>query len=138
MTTALTDHLQAILDREGALTPLLVVEEARLPGHPLHSSFEWDDSIAGEKYRHVQARELIRSAVVVYRQPDGAPVRVRAFHSINRVDGPSYVPIAEIAEDPMMRKVVLQGAEREWKTLLRKYSHLEEFMDTVRRDTEAA
>jgi hypothetical protein len=52
MTTAIRDQLQSIYDEQGVLTPALVVETARDENHPLHASFEWDDGIAGEKYRH--------------------------------------------------------------------------------------
>lgn len=133
MTTALRDHLHAIRDEAGALTPRIVLEVARDPEHPLHNRFEWDDSIAGQKYRLAQARELIRMAVEFVDAPAG-PVKVRSFHSVNRVDGPTYEPIAEVRADPFMSKLVLQAAEREWKTLYQKYSHLAEFLAAVRKD----
>ena len=133
MTTALRDHLNAIRDQAGALTPRVVVDAARDPENPLHNRFEWDDSIAGEKYRLGQARELIRLAVEFVEAPDG-PVKVRSFHSVNRADGHRYEPISEIATDPFMSKLVLQAAEREWKALFVKYKHLAEFLETVRKD----
>jgi hypothetical protein len=40
-------------------TPEGVVEAARAETSPLHGFFEWDDNIAGEKYRLGQARDLI-------------------------------------------------------------------------------
>lgn len=137
MTTALRDHLHAIRDTAGELTPRVVVDVARDPGHPLHNRFEWDDSVAGEKYRLHQARELIRIAVEFVDGTDG-PVKVRSFHSVNRVDGPTYEPVADIKTDPFMSKLVLQAAEREWKSLYQKYAHLAEFLDAVRRDVEPA
>lgn len=137
MTTALRDHLHAIRDEAGSLTPRIVVDVARDPEHPLHGRFEWDDSIAGEKYRLAQARELIRLAVEFVDAPSG-PVKVRSFHSVNRVDGPTYEPVADIKADGFMSRLVLQSAEREWKSLFRKYSHLAEFLSTVRADIESA
>jgi hypothetical protein len=137
MTTAIRDQLQSIYDEQGVLTPALVVETARDENHPLHASFEWDDGIVGEKYRHIQAGEMIRCAVIDTTTDDGEQEKVRAFVSVNRVDGPSYVPTKVAATDPFMSALVLQSAEREWKALRRKYSHLAEFMEIVRRDSAA-
>lgn len=131
----LRDQLQAIYDEAGELRPRTVVDKAKDPSHPLHDRFEWDDKLAGEKYRLQQASDLIRSVEWTYAEaPDGAPKRVRAFHSVNRVDGPSYVPVQEIQQDPFLAKLTLQAAEREWKALHRKYGHLAEFMAVVQRD----
>ena len=45
----------------GKITPRMVVDAARAEDSPLHSYFEWDDEIAAEKYREMQARTLLRS-----------------------------------------------------------------------------
>lgn len=133
---SLRDELQAIYEDAGELKPSIVLDRARDPRHPLHDRFEWNDGVAAERYRIQQARELIRSVEWVYaEEPDGAPKKVRAFHSVNRVDGPTYVPAQEIQQDEFMSKLVLQAAEREWKSLQRKYGHLAEFLAIVRRDT---
>lgn len=130
---SLRDQLFDIYATHGQLTPRLVLEEARDPKHPLHDRFEWDDSIAAEKYREVQASELIRSVRV--RQVDGAEQEtVRAFHSLPRDDVRSYVPIEEIAKDDIARQVLLNEAEREWKAMLKRYQHLAEWLGVVRGD----
>lgn len=46
-------------NEDGKLMPEEVVEAARHPDSPLHSKFEWDDSVAAENYRLNQARTLI-------------------------------------------------------------------------------
>ena len=53
------------LEREGRLSPSQVVNEARNIHSPLHEVFVWDDTVAAEKYRIVQARQLIRSFKIV-------------------------------------------------------------------------
>ena len=45
----------------GKLTPAGTVEAARDPNCPIHSDFEWDNDIAGDKYRLDQARKMITS-----------------------------------------------------------------------------
>jgi hypothetical protein len=74
---------QALLeleDEHGRLTPELVVKAAAAPDHPLHSEFEWNDSVAAQRFRLAQARTLIRSVryvetVTEYQTP--APSYVR-------------------------------------------------------------
>jgi hypothetical protein len=133
--TSLREQLLEIRRTRGVLTGQVVVEEARDEGHPLHSRFEWDDAIAGEKWRVEQANELIRSVRVNYTS-NGKSSDLRGFVSISRPDTPAreYLPVEEVAEDPLMRKLVLRDAEREWRELLSRYEHLQEFFDIVRKD----
>ena len=134
------DELQKIYDQRGQLTPALVVEEASDPAHPLHSRFEWDNSVAGERWRKAQAQELIRSVKVVYKQAtERDPARsVRAFHAVRRPDGNVYEPAERVVEDPFTRQLVLADMEREWKALKRRYEQFSEFAAMVRQDLEEA
>lgn len=133
---SLRDHLQALYDRHGQLTPALVVDEARDPAHPLHNRFEWDDSKAGEAWRRSQAQELIRSVKVVYREATETErgKSVRAFHAIRRENGHVYEPVEKVVEDPFTKKLLLADMEREWKALHRRYQEFQEFAEMVRRD----
>lgn len=143
MSTDLRGQLQRIYDRRGRLTPELVVEEARPADSPLHSHFEWDDSVAGEAWRRHQAHEMIRTQRVV-RQDAEKPQSertARAFHAIPAKGGApnSYVyePVEVVAADPKLTAIVLRDMEREWKQLYRRYSQFQEFIDMVSRDLEA-
>jgi hypothetical protein len=136
---SLRDHLQEIYDRhEGTLTAELVVATAKPSSHPLHDRFEWNDRIAGHKYRLVQASELIRSVKVTYREPDededGA--EVRAWHAV-REDG-RYEPAEKVAADPQISALVLRQMEMEWKSLHRRYGHMAEFISLVSSAVRAA
>lgn len=133
----LREQLTRIYEANGKLTPQIVVDAARSAEHPLHSRFEWNDQVAGEQYRKTQAGELIRSVKVEW--VDGAAVTepIRAFHSITRADGTSYEPIERVAQDDFARTLLLRQAERDWRALYRRYAHLAEFLDLVRRDTVA-
>lgn len=126
---ALTD----IYRRHDALTPPIVVEEARPAESPLHGHFEWDDSVAGEKYRYVQAAELIRSVKVVSgRDPDG-PREIREWVSVTRPDRPrSYEPVREVVADDFTLQLVLQEMQRDIAALQRRYGHLQEFAQAMR------
>lgn len=56
---------QQIVDRlaklaaDGRLTADMVLKDAKKQSSPLHGEFEWDDAVAGHKYRLEQARDLI-------------------------------------------------------------------------------
>lgn len=135
---SLRDQIQSVYDNEGRLTPALVVAAARPKSHPLHDHFEWSNQIAGEKYRLIQARELIASVKVVYREPDenddGRAARV--WHSVRDQQGYAYQPADEIAKDPVAAELVLRDAEREWRQMYRRYRHLQEFFTMIRQDLD--
>lgn len=133
----LRDVLQSIYDQHGELTPKLVVDEARDETHPLHTRFEWDDAVAGEKWRQEQAHELIRTVKIAYAAPDGQQRDVRAFHAMRKANGFTYEPVEKVAADEMSTAILLREAEREWRALHRKYQDLAEFLQMVRNDVAA-
>lgn len=138
MSTLLT-HLTAIHDEFGTLTPELVVDTARDPSHPLHTRFEWDDSTAAEKYRHIQAGDLLR--VVKLPADPSRPGDLRAFVAVKGKGShrAEYVPTERAMADEFTRKLVLAEMEREWKALKRRYQHMAEFAQVVTADlTEGA
>lgn len=128
---SLRDQLQSIYDQRGKLTPELVVDEARDPEHPLHVRFEWDDSTAGEKWRHYQAHELITSVKVTYNNPSGKPREIRQFHAIRKETGHVYEPVENVLRDDVMTKILLADMEREWRALKKRYDQFAEFRTMV-------
>lgn len=112
----------------GELTPERVVDAARPEDHPLHPVFEWDDSLAAERWRRSQAGELIRSVVAVMpERPASKPTR--AFVSVKAHEGPAYVPIRTAMADPDLRQQVLAGAMRELVSWRKRHKELEELAD---------
>lgn len=53
-------EVAACANTDGVVHAQAVVDAARDEASPLHGHFEWDDSIASEQYRLIQARSLIR------------------------------------------------------------------------------
>jgi hypothetical protein len=125
------DELFRLHDEHGELTPQLVVEAARPESHPLHSRFEWDDQKAGEAHRLDQARGLIRSLRITYRDAEGYQQHVRQFVSVARPEGRAYVPTVAVADDPLARRILLADMHREWQALKRRYGHMAEFLDMI-------
>jgi hypothetical protein len=126
--STLKDELLRIRAERGALSPATVLDDARPADSPLHHRFEWDDAVAGERYRLVQASELIRSVRVSFATPTGIE-SVRQFV----ISAPqTYSPIEEVVADPISRELLLRQFEREWKILQARYSHLIEFVEACR------
>jgi hypothetical protein len=133
----LRSELLAIRAEHGTLTPVLVLEAATAEDHPLHARFEWDDTIAGHKYRLTQARELIRVVKEKYIDRSGNPENTRFFVSMPGPNGMVYEPAADVAADEFASKVALQAMEREWRSLRKRYERFAEFRDLVLRDLQA-
>jgi hypothetical protein len=134
---SLKEELLDVKDNYGTLTPENVVKAASPPTHPLHSRFEWDDSIAGHQYRLSQARTLIRTVHQPYVVNDEIK-KVRTFHSLPQSQGKqAYQPLDEIVQDPVATGILIAEAQRAWRQLYNRYKHLQEFVDLVRADMAA-
>lgn len=132
MTTSLRELLQGIYDQQGKLTPALVVQTARDPEHPLHERFEWDDSVAAEKWRLEQGHQLITTCRLTYRGSKGESKEVRSFHAFRSPDGGyQYEPGEKVARDGMLSQLLKKEMERDWKTLKRRYEQWDEFRQMV-------
>lgn len=73
----------------GVVQPQMVVQQARRQaGTPLHRYFVWDDRIAGEQYRLVQARYLLNHLVIRVKVNELPPrdVEVRATYAVVRTE----------------------------------------------------
>lgn len=134
----LRSQLLAIKTERGMLTPAVVVEEARPDDHPLHGRFEWDDTVAGEYWRRVQAHELIRSVRVMFRNKKDEPISTRYFHAIPSESAqPVYEDLDTIIADPIVSEIVLRDMHRQWQALKRRFERFEEFRKMVLADIAA-
>lgn len=125
---AVKRELEALckLDKSGLLRPDAVVRAARNPKSALHEYFEWDDSIAAEKWRLEQARQLIRIVVDVI-VPNEPPTRIYVSEAAARVtDGGGYVPFVSILSDEDRWRAYLQQALTEIDSLRRRYERIKE------------
>lgn len=117
------------LDRTGGLTPERLVDASRDEAAPLHGEFEWDDVVAGERYRAIQARNLISLLVV---RPDGVPAEIkpiRAYFAVER--GKGYESTIKVCQRPDRLALLLERAKGELKSFADKYRHLDEMADVI-------
>lgn len=61
------EELERIRIAHGGLEPRVIVDAARVETNPLHPAFTWNDEAAAEAYRLHEARAMVRSLVVVFR-----------------------------------------------------------------------
>src|SRR3990167_8520546 len=92
------NELRKLMDAHGgSVTPTDIVAAARKKGSPLHEFFEWDDTVAAEQYRLVQARFLLR-IIVNIDDSENRPM-VRAFvHVDPNLQSSRYMQIESALE----------------------------------------
>jgi hypothetical protein len=126
------EELARIHAKRDRLTPQVVVDESRTDDAPLHPAFEWDDNIAGERYRHIQAKDLIKTVEVIQPAKDGPepePAYVNVSKSARR-----YEPVAEVVKSPQMfESAFLQACER-LRAAERAVEHLQQVAKRERPD----
>ena len=103
-----------------------IVNKARDNNSNLHNLLEWNDEIAGEKYREIQAGDIVRNLVIV-KQVDGKEenTNIRVFVSSNQRDG-VYKPITSVIRVQEEYEQLLQQALRELQAFKNKYKDLSE------------
>ena len=119
--------MEKIEQRDGVLTKESFLEESRPVDSPTHKLFEWDDTVAAEKFRLEQSRMAIADIVVTIVKAD-EPVKRHAF--VNVVAGKhnkaEYSNIEVAMSDETKRQAVLQNAFAELKTFEQKYADYKE------------
>lgn len=113
----------AKLEAEGRLNAQNLVDVSRDKDAPLHDMFEWDDSIAAEKYREEQAKKIIRS--IVYAVED-KPITTRMYPSMG---SNTYQHIERVMQSDEKRKYLLKTAKAELDAFKRKYQILTELSE---------
>ncbi|MBO5831573.1 MAG: hypothetical protein J6R01_08210 [Alistipes sp.] len=111
------------LEKTVGLTAKTLLEASRPEDAPLHNEFEWNDSIAAEKYREDQARYIIRMLCVASEEEDTPPVR--AFFTVS--PELPYENIQRIVSNPEKRTSLLEMAFAEFKAFEAKYNAVSEF-----------
>jgi hypothetical protein len=125
-----------IQEKHGKLTPRLILNEVKgKPKHPLYHRFEWDDRLAGEKYRLQQARLLIIEVDVLYEDQEGKSRPIREWYQTRASDTgePEYDRLENIMADAFRRKLLMSEMERRIAELVATYERLDEFWDLMRK-----
>lgn len=120
--------IEQIEKEDGAVTKEKLLEVSRPEDSPTHRLFEWDDSVAAEKYRLHQSQKAILDIVVTVVKNDEPQLSSRAF--VNVTSGLSnkaqYSSIDVAMADEEKRNAVLDNAFEEFRKFEDKYNSLRE------------
>lgn len=109
------------------ITPQNVLNLAKNEDSEIHNDFEWDDSIAGEKYRLHQARQMIQSLVFKTEEPDRTPTRVLQITTERNV----YKPTEFFVKHEDEYQALLNRALSELESFQNRYKSLAELEDVL-------
>ena len=122
-------EIEAIEAENGEVTNKSVVDRARDKKNVMHGLFEWNDKIAGEKYREHQAGQIIHSLMIVTEEKEPT----RAFMNIEIGAAPCqtgrFVCIDKALSNPDTRGNVLANAMNELRAFRKKYETLTELSE---------
>lgn len=105
-----------------SVSPEEVLEKARNEKSELHKCFEWDDSVAAEKFRLQQARQIIQLLVIVPQKKTDEPVRVFSITSQRN----TYQPTRLFLQQPDEYQILLKKAKIELAEFKKRYKTLSE------------
>lgn len=117
------------LEKIENLTPENVVEAAKNENNVMHDMFEWDDSIAGEKYRKQQASKILATIQVKIIAEDKPNKLVRAFVTTKR--NSNFKPIEKVVKSVDQYALLLDKAYRELNYIKIKYENLKEIQELL-------
>ena len=112
---------------ENSITPEQVLEKARNDENSeLHKCFEWNDGIAAEKYRLIQARKIIINLAYVPKEKTDEPVRCFQITREKSV----YMPTKQFLVNNDEYQDLLKRAKVELESFNRRYATLSD-LETV-------
>lgn len=115
---------------ERGLTPQALLDASRDENAPLHNEFEWDDTVAAEKWRLEQARLLIANIRIVRSndEQERNAYKERGFVSTPGNKG-VYVGMQTALNQEKLRSYLLDQAKRDSQSFIAKYRRLQELAE---------
>lgn len=126
----LKSKLEEIEKTKGLIQPIDLINEARPEGSPFHDMFEWDNEVAGDKFRLWQSRFYIgqiRVEIEEKRMPafmnvmvETGDVRTRGYKSFNA-----------IVSQPTLLEQIINTAIKEISYFQEKYKDIKELSEVI-------
>ena len=122
------EEIVSLCDDVNGVTKQQIVDYARNEDTELHKCFEWDDSIASERYRLIQAGDVLRHIVIkrTEKQIEQNAPEIRVFHKTDLKPDNGYKPISYIVKNDDEYQKLLQMALAELHAFKQKYKNLSE------------
>ena len=130
-----TDAIRSLAEKHGSITAAIVLVAAKAKSSPLHPYFLWDNTAAAEKFREIQAQQLIRSIKVTYEPSEDVSthIRVREFVCVTpdsedpeTASANIYVPYSTAIKVESYRDQVMSQCRRDAESFRQKYRALQE------------
>lgn len=103
-------------------TPQSVLEIAKNPKSELHKCFDWDDTSAAEKFRLIQARQMIQSFVIKGTEKTDEPIRAYQITS----EPQTYAPTRYFLTDEDEYATLVRRVKAELKQIRNRYKQISE------------
>ena len=124
--------VEKIEEKDGEVTKESFLEFSRPTKSPTHSLFEWDDSVAAEKYRLGQSKSIIGHLRVTYIDSNGEDAKVNAYVKVTpKGEHPTYQNIHIALQDEEKREVVLERIREELNRFIERNKHIEELAEIL-------
>lgn len=144
--TTLKEELEKIAAKHKLLTAEIVLQHAVKKNSPLHNYFQWEDTIAANEYRKIQAAGLIRRIKVQYHVTEDKCVTVRAWHNVQietviphrnneniteTEEHGAYVSLDQVMNSAKYRAQLLAQCKIDIAAFRRKYAALNEVASII-------
>lgn len=110
-------------------TPDDIVEKAKDPSTELHKCFDWDDTIAAEKWRRQTARFICCSLKVVVTTTKGKPQEMRVIQSDKSL--PAYKPVTFTVRNEDEYSKLLDQAKAELTSFKKRFASIVELENVI-------
>lgn len=115
------------------VNPRQVLDKAKDEQSELHKCFEWDDTVAAERFRLHQARSVLNHLIIVTREEEeeNEPIQFRVMMKNEDEKGTNYKQTIIMVKDEDEYKKLLEQAYAELQAFKKKYSCLTELANIL-------
>lgn len=127
--------VEKIEERDGNITKEAFLDESRPEESPTHSMFEWNDTIAAEKYRLEESRHIINALQIIYTDSKDNDVKIPAVINVTSTmpaKTAQYRNIVDALSEKESRDLIISRLQREVDQLIERNRHIEELADILK------
>lgn len=102
-----------------------ILDKARNEDTELHKVFEWNNEVAGEKWRRHQASQMLQElqVVIIKGDEENKPKTAKAFVTLKRET--EYEPIEAVVNDPLKYESLREIALNKIRKIRQDYAEVE-------------
>lgn len=124
--------VEKIEKRDGLVTREAFLDASRDEKSPTHSMFEWDDTIAAEKWRLDESRKIITALQIVYEDNNKQEKTAPAVINVVAEKTAKYQNIITALSAEESRELIIKRLKNEVSQLIERNRHIDELADILR------